>query len=78
MSSIIIEKINIGVVGEITLGSDMTKDLLLPCFSFSLQIIQWVILYFFSEAAVGRSSSRKVFLKILEHLQGNTCVRVSL
>ena len=40
MSSIIIEKINIGVVGEITLGSDMTKDLLLPCFSFSLQIIQ--------------------------------------
>ena len=35
MSSIVIEKINFGVVGEITLGSDVTKDLLLPCFSFS-------------------------------------------
>ena len=49
-----------------------------PVFHFLTSELQYVILYLYSEAAVCRSSSRKVFLKILQHLQGNTCVTVSL
>ena len=41
-------------------------------FILSFQIIQYVILYFFSEAAVGRYSSKTVFLKMLQYSQENT------
>ena len=55
-------------LGGITLGSDMIKDLFLPFyFILSLQIIQYVILYFFSEAAVGKYSSKTVFLKMSQY-----------
>ena len=53
-------------LGGITLGSGMTKDSTL-FFILSFQIIQYVILYFFSEAAVGRYSSKTVFLKMLQY-----------